>query len=431
MARFPRRRRPQPPLCRDAPRTIGIVATLAAALAATFAATPSFAGEVAVSGDRILVDGKPFVVHGAAGWEQLDVLKGLGANAIRTYGDLGNEVLDPAEKLGLKVALGFWLEPPRRGFDYANRAAVEEQLARLEAFVRAHKDHPALLMWGIGNEVEAEAPDPDLVYAAIGEAARRTKAIDPDHPTMAVLAETGEDKVRRLMKFAPDIDVLGLNSYGEALPSVIGRARAQGWTGPIVVTELGVIGQWDAPKTEWGAAVEPTSTAKATLLARYLGALEAGGAGEFVFFWGQKQEVTPTWHGLITPTGEWTGTAEAMATAWGGTTPGGDRAPRIARLAWRDGDRWPASGEGVAVLETSDPDGDPISVEWTVMEESRDLKTGGDAESVPPSHAVALKAAGPDGATVTGLAPGHYRLFVTVRDGRGAAATGNLPFAVQ
>jgi hypothetical protein len=32
---------------------------------------------------------------------------------------------------------------------------------------------------------------------------------------------------------------------------------------------------------------------------------------------------------------------------------------------------------------------------------------------------------------VTGLPPGNYRLFAIVRDGRGAAATANLPFQVR
>ena len=393
-------------------------------------AAPAAAGPVVVDGRDILVDGRPFVVHGAAGWERLDELKTLGANAIRTYGDLGGPLLDAAQQAGLKVALGFWLEPPRRGFDYSDPKAVAGQMSRLEAFVQANRNHPALLLWGIGNEVEAEAADPDQVYSAIGKAARHVKALDPDHPTMAVLAETGDDKVRRLMALAPDIDVLGVNSYGEAIPTVVARARAQGWKGPVIVTELGPLGQWDAQKTPWGAAVEPDSGDKAARLQRYLRALEKDGAGEFVFFWGQKQEVTPTWHGQLLESGEWTETAEAMAAVWGGQTPGGDRAPRIAAFALEGGDTVPAGRPLRARLAVGDPDGDRMTVEWTVLAESRDLKTGGDAESRPRAFPAAVKGDA-TGATVSGLAPGAYRLFVTVRDGRGAAATANRPFLIE
>ena len=108
--------------------------------------------------------------------------------------------------------------------------------------------------------------------------------------------------------------------------------RAAGWTGPIVVTELGALGQWQAGRTPWGAAIEPTSTEKAERLKRYLAALKPDTAGQILFFWGQKQEVTPTWHGLLLADGEWLQASEVMAQAWGGRTPGGDHAPRIAAL---------------------------------------------------------------------------------------------------
>ena len=187
-------------------------------------------------------------------------------------------------------------------------------------------------MWGIGNEVEAELTDDALVWPAIGEAARLVKSLDRAHPTMAVLAETGGDKVRKLRERAPSIDVLGVNAYGDALLTVPDRVRAQGWTGPIVVSELGALGQWQAGKTAWGALLEPSSTAKAAALRRYFPAVAPKTAGHFVFLWGYKQEVTPTWHSLLLPSGEWTEAAEAMAQAWNGQTPGGNRAPRITRI---------------------------------------------------------------------------------------------------
>src|SRR3546814_5324913 len=93
-----------------------------------------------------------------------------------------------------------------------------------------------------------------------------------------LLAETGKHKIARLMKLAPSIQVLGINSYGDALPSLPERVREQGWRGPLLVTEMGPLGQWAAPKTAWGAPIEPTSTEKATLLSRYMADLEIGRA---------------------------------------------------------------------------------------------------------------------------------------------------------
>lgn len=375
--------------------------------------------QVLVRDRTLVVEGRPFPVRGAAGLTRLADLKALGATVVRTYGEPPGPVLDEARRVGLKVIVGFWLEHPRRGFDYGDAAQRTAQLDRLRAMVRQYRNHPALLLWGLGNEVEAELADHAAVWPAIGEAARMVRMEDPSHPRMAVLAEAGGDKIARLMRAAPDIDVLGVNSYGEALPSLAQRVRAQGWQGPLIVTELGAIGQWQAPRAPWGAAIEPSSTAKAGMLAQLLSRL-GGTDGQVLFFWGQKQEVTPTWHGLFLPGGEWVQALEVAATAWGGATPGGNRAPRIEALRWMD--------DATAQVVTTDPDGDRLTIRWTLLAEQTVLGVAGDAEAVPPEFATAL---GPNGAAmmrVGALPPGRYRLFVTVTDGRGAGASGNLPF---
>src|ERR1043165_7940434 len=107
---------------------------------------------------------------------------------------------------------------------------------------------------------------------------------------MAVLGEAGGGKVARLRAEAPSIDVLGVNSYGDGLLTLAPRVRGQGWTGPLLVTEIGALGQWQAPMTPWRAALEPSSTEKAARLRRYLQALEPDTQGQLLFLWGHKQE---------------------------------------------------------------------------------------------------------------------------------------------
>jgi hypothetical protein len=225
--------------------------------------------------------------------------------------------------------------------------------------------------------------------------------------------------------------VLGVNAYGDALPSLPGRVRAQGWTGPLVVSEIGALGQWQAGRSPWNAAIEPTSTEKAARLRRYLAALNSADAGQIVFFWGHKQEVTPTWHSQLLATGEWQESAEAMASVWGGTTPGANHAPRIAALHLAPGTVWERAAAAQATLDASDPDGDKLAVEWRILAESTDLKVAGDAEGVPPDRSTALRSTDSRGARIEGLAPGNYRLFAYVRDGRGGGATVNVPFQVR
>ncbi|MFG1477721.1 glycoside hydrolase family 2 TIM barrel-domain containing protein [Xanthobacter sp. V4C-4] len=411
---------------------LSLVVTIAGPAAWTARAKAS---QVSVRGSEILLDGRPFVPNGASGETRLAELKAIGANVVRTYGQEPGEILDAAQRAGLKVIVGFWMGHPRVGFDYRNRAAVEAQLETLRHMVERYRNHPALLMWGIGNEVEVELPPAEaqaVVWPAIEEAARLVKTLDPSHPTLAVVAEVGTDKARQLKAQAPSIDVLGVNGYGDGLLTSVARARAQGWSGPVVLTEMGALGHWEAPKTPWGARFEPTSSAKADQMRRYLTSANHAGIGTIVFLWGQKQEVTPTWYSLLLPTGEWTETVEVMADQWDGTPPGGDNhAPRILSLRLDGPAVLPRNGSTVLRVAATDPDGDPLKVEWQVMAETTAPSIGGDAEPVPQSFPEAVHEPSVNAVRIGPLPPGTYRVFVTVRDGRGAAATGNLPIAVR
>ena len=147
--------------------------------------------------------------------------------------------------------------------------------------------------------------------------------------------------------------------------------------------------------------------------------------------WGQKQEVTPTFHSLLLPSGEWIEASEVMAETWRGTTPGGNHAPRISSLATRADPVRSQTAARSAQVAAHDPDGDPLAVEWSVLQESTDLKKAGDAETVPPDHSKSLKNRNGKTVEISHLPAGNYRRFVIVRDERGAAATGNLRFQVR
>lgn len=403
------------------------------ALSALLMPASLHAAQVSVRGAEIVVDGKPFIPNGASGEARFVELKALGATVVRTYGQEPGEILDAAQRAGLKVIVGFWLAHPRLGFDYANRIAVNQQLEALRHMVERYRTHPALLMWGIGNEVEVElSPEEALaVWPAIEEAAKLAKTLDGQHPTMVALAEVGQDKAALIKQHAPSIDVIGINGYGDGLLTAAKRARAQGWTGPVILTEMGALGHWDAPSAPWGARLEPTSSQKADRVRRYLLAARQAGVGAMPFLWGQKQEVTPTWYSLLLPTGEWTETVEVMADLWGGKPPGGaNHAPRILALTFAGPARFAPDGDTHVRLAATDPDGDSLKVEWQIMAETTVRSVAGDPEPVPPSFPEGIHEPHPDGVRIAGLKPGRYRIFVIVRDGRGAAATGNLPFEV-
>jgi hypothetical protein len=397
--------------------------------------------------------GEPFLVRGVGGAYRMDLLAESGGNAVRTWGqhevdrthvgDDGVErtLLDHAHRLGLAVCAGFWMQHPRHGFDYGDERAVEEQLRALERWVRAHKDHPAVLVWGLGNEVEINA-DVREVFPHLNDAARLVKSIDPDHPTMIVISELGEDqsKVRAFMELCPDVDILGINAYG-GLPTVAARLDEAGFDRPFMVTEYGHLGPWEVDTSSWGAPKEPTSTEKADRLAEGFDVtlLDERGrcVGGFAFLWGHKQERTSTWFGIFLDTGERTAMHDVLVRKWTGAWPE-NRAPAIEPVSFhpaRDATepRVVAPGARVGLgVRASDPDGDALRHEWVLRRESWDHRVGGDREQAPPE--VPGRIDGADGPRATLRAPeepGEYRVFVFVYDGRGAAATANAAFLVR
>ena len=67
-----------------------------------------------------------------------------------------------------------------------------------------------------------------------------------------------------------------------------------------------------------------------------------------------------------------------------------------------------------------------------VREDSSDRKVGGDKEAAPPEAPGAIVSADREKVSIrVPSKPGPYRLFVTVRDGKGSASADNIPFLVK
>ncbi len=384
----------------------------------------------------LMRDGRPYTVRGAGGGEHLERLAEAGGNSVRTWDGEGiDDLLDQAHTLGLTVTVGIWLEHERHGFDYADPASKQRQLAKVRRIVNTYKDHPAVLLWGVGNEVELGG-DLDKAMIAIEDAAALIKTLDPDHPTMAVIAEIGDEKVVRLREACPSIDLVGINSYGGAA-SIPDRLTEQGYDGPYIVTEFGPRGHWEGPHTPWGAPIEPTSAEKTRMYEQsYRAAVSAEMPGRclgsYVFLWGQKQETTATWFGMFLESGEALPTVDVMHRMWTGSDPE-NSAPVVGRIDAKVSPNLVLPGARFdASAEVTDPDGDELNFRWAIIAESTDRKTGGDAEQAPPEiPGSVVSASGPTAVIKAPEEPGAYRLFVFAFDGEGGAGTANLPFLVK
>jgi hypothetical protein len=421
--------------------TIGLM-LLSVAVFAQDAPKPQIV-KVVPNGDgwQLTRNGEPYLIKGVGGDRQLDKLAAMGGNSIRTWSAEKLEpILDDAHKLGLTVTVGLWLGHERHGFDYNNADQVAAQYEAVRKSITQFKDHPAVLMWGLGNEMEGyEAGDNAAVWSAINNLAVMVKKLDPNHPTMTVVAEIGGDRVKNIHRLCPEIDVVGINSYGGAA-SLPKRYRDAGGTKPYVVTEFGPPGVWEVPKkTAWGATPEPTSTAKAAFYKSTYEANVTGNAGHclgsYAFLWGQKQEATATWFGLLLPVGSRLAAVDALSELWTGKPPA-NRCPAIKSLKLAGDSVGEAKVKPLATvtaqLDVADPENDPLNVQWLLQAEPLELGVGGDAEAVPPTFPEAIVKPGSSSVEVRmPESGGGYRLFAYVRDGKGGAAVANLPLYVD
>ena len=380
--------------------------------------------------------GEPYFINGAGGDHSLEALQAAGGNSVRTWdaGETTGELLDRAHALGLTVTLGIWLGHERHGFDYADETQVEGQYQRARDIVLRFRDHPALLLWGIGNEMEGfEQGDDRRIWAAVNDIAAMVKELDPNHPTMTVTTFVHGERIDFVHRRMPSIDIHGINAYGGAgvVPSLLRDGDA---SKPFVLTEFGPVGPWETGMTAWDAPLEATSTEKADFYRQsYEQAILASpgqALGAYAFLWGNKVEATTTWFGMWLEDGKRLAAVDTMSELWTGQPPSFP-VPAIDPLVAASGTtgdpgdllRVTASGHGEEVAG--------LQALWELKADSLETSTGGDFRAdMPVIESAIVGASLTDAEVQLPSAPGPYRLYYTVWDEHGGAATANLPLLV-
>ncbi|MCW3091458.1 MAG: hypothetical protein JWP81_2527 [Ferruginibacter sp.] len=389
---------------------------------------------------QLLRAGQPYFVKGAGGSTFPDRIAAYGGNSIRTWGSRnGLKVLDSAQKYGLTVLMGLDVAIERHGFDYDDTVVVRKQLDRLRAEILKYRNHPALLAWAIGNELNLRYKN-QKVWNAVNDIAKMIHELDPNHPVCTVFAGINKDLVTNVKERCPDLDFLSINTYGD-LAGLPQNIRNTGWTGAYMVTEWGPTGHWESLTTPWKSAIEETSSEKAAVYKiRYEYSIAKDKdrcLGSYVFLWGQKQERTPTWYGIFTERGEESEVADVMQYLWSGTWPK-NQAPHIYSLQVNNQKPidylYLKPGNNYnAVARAFDPDNDRLFYRWDILPEPTQLSDGGDFEARP--KAIENPVAGnTNQSKISFVVPskeGAYRLFVYISDGKNKVATANFPFFVK
>ncbi|WP_041521583.1 glycoside hydrolase family 2 TIM barrel-domain containing protein [Gilvimarinus agarilyticus] len=399
---------------------------------------------------QLMVNDAPFAVKGVGlggnAQGSLSMLTSAGGNSIRTWSARNAEaVLQEAADENVMVALGFDTDKELHGFDYNDEAAVKAQFERFKQTVQRYKNHPNLLAWVVANEPNLLFNDDGSlkdvnpkVYQAIGEMIDYIHREDPNHPVTYAFAGAPERHIKTAMRYTPNVDFISLQLYGDVgdLPEIIAKLDIDK---PFMVTEYGAIGHWERPTTEWGREIEEPSGVKAASFAERLHSAFDGNPsgkviGSFAFLWGQKQERTPTWYGMINADGKPNARVDELTRYWSGEYPA-NRAPRAQQITL-NGKQAISSvyvePEQTLVVQVKVEDEDALRYEWELLKEVDVRSQGGAFEQKP--DAIELDVVSQQKDTLTFRAPsqaGDYRIYSYSYDGKGKVGNANFPFYVR
>ena len=390
------------------------------------------------AGFTLIRNKEPFLIRGVAGHQNLALLKSIGGNTIRTYDTLGlTQILNEARDNGLAVIAGLVLPKSREAWFYDNDTLVDVYNHDLQKAISRYKEHPALLMWCLGNEPNFYDFSNFRFSSAYNRFLNTIRKVDPDHPVTMALANFSDREILNLRMKIPGLEVLMINTFGR-LPQLERDMAAYRllWKGPFIVGEYGISGPWETNRTAWQAPLEPDESEKVMRLKEMYNTLPHDNPrflGALAFYWGQRQEATHTWFNFFSDDGEMNESVYALSGLWGNSLA--TNQPPKAQDLQIDGStayNHFLFGSGTvhsARVALSDPDGDSLEVEWSLRPEDWLFEKAEAPEPVESSF-LAYEEGGGKVIFQTPRKPGPFRLFVKVTDGKGHFATTNLPFYV-
>lgn len=391
----------------------------------------------------LIRNGKPFLVKGVAGYSHLDMLNYCGGNTIRTW-DTTNlaAILDSAQRHNIAVVAGLPLYNSNhiRNY-YSDPAEMDLLYQKMHDVVSRHKQHPALLMWCLGNELNYFYKPEDDFFIAFNRIVNMIHTEDPNHPVTTALLNFGKKSIYNVKDKIPDLDIISINTYGR-LSSLKNDLEnfSWYWDGPFMIGEWGINGYWESDSTAWGAPIEDTSTKKAEqyrkIYEERMPYSNERFLGSFVFYWGFQHEKTPTWYSLFSDDGATSEAVEVFSDLWQGK-PFEHHAPQV--------DYTLVDGKGArdnVILASSSKHHaevivrhtiDSLRFRWEILPEDwyKEKEDDSNKNKIAPAKLDGLIEG--DGTKVEFRSPtkeGPYRIYVWVYDRHGNFATSNTPFYV-
>ncbi len=229
-------------------------------------------GNIKFIGNKLFVNGTEYKIKGVGyqpipigeepgGWNpgyselqsiferDFKLLSKMHCNSIRTWNRVdkwiptgGNKylLLDTAEKYGIKVIAGFWIDYKENFYLEANRTSI---INEFKNYVTNFSNHSSILMWGLGNEQNLRNGNNMEYYDLGNQLAYEAYLIEGSsyHPIGIINYDTGN--IGTLPKRANDefldyLDFWGANAYYEDFTEFFDEYRMLS-TKPIYIAEYG------------------------------------------------------------------------------------------------------------------------------------------------------------------------------------------------
>jgi len=178
---------------------------------------------------------------------QIEILKGMGCNAIRTsHNPPAPELLDLADQMGMIImdeAFDMWKKPKNK-FDYST---VWDEMHKkdLQDLILRDRNHPSVMIWSIGNEILEQW---DSTGITIGkELAGYVRELDTTRPITSALNDPrpGNNIYR-----SEALDLVGFNYHQNSFPDFPKDFPNKIFIGTETVSALMTRGFYDMPSEE-------------------------------------------------------------------------------------------------------------------------------------------------------------------------------------
>lgn len=406
------------------------------------------------AGFQLMRNGNPFYIKGSGGDSFIIDLACIGGNTLRLYDTINlRNNLDEALKYGLAVIVDIPI-PSYGNLHYLDENENKVLKEKVRDLITGFKNHPALLMWNLGNEVKypkihwkdflRKNQSKKRFISNFNELVDIIHNEDKNHPVSTSIDNIGFKLYASLRISSPGIDLLAFNNFGDIKNILDNIDKISPYFGefPYYISEFGSDGWWsfEPQYTAWWSPIEPTTEKKAEQInTRYNLIVNSKNClGSLIFYWGNKYECTHTWFSLFKEEYK-SEILKKMQNLWGQSNYQSEfiglKYMLVEGKGAADNLMFNPSEVKNAELKLSVNCNDSISIKWEIY---RDLwfqgwneeKYNNNKLNHPAPLETFIKSEKNKATFITPDEEGPYRIFAYVFDENGYFATTNTPFYV-